>query len=139
MRRGRASIEGQWYLLTFCCHERCRHFDNSRAAAVAAALLASTSLWRRSRLRAWVLMPDHFHALLQLHAESLGKLANRAKSVSSAAVRREIDLPTPLWMRGFHDRALGEEESLELAEQYILLNPMRAGLGEAYPYRGIVA
>ena len=135
LRRGRVSIESQWYLLTFCCHERNRYFLDPRCARPAVAVLSSDSLWRASMLSAWVLMPDHFHALVQLHSESLSRLVNRVKSVSSAAVRREVELPAAIWMRGFHDRALRVEDGLEQVEEYILLNPVRAGLGDDYPWR----
>lgn len=45
----------------------------------------------------------------------------------------------PIWMRGFHDRALRRDEDLAAMIRYVGANPLRAGLvaaGEVYPYLG---
>lgn len=49
---------------------------------------------------AWVVMPDHFHWLIELNSASLGDLMRRTKSLSA----REVNLATfrrgPLWQQG---------------------------------------
>lgn len=77
---------------------------------------------------AWVVMPDHFHWLIELNSPSLRDLMRRTKSLSA----REVNLATfrrgPLWQQGYHDRALRREEDLQNVARYVVANPLRAGL-----------
>jgi putative transposase len=50
--------------------------------------------------------------------------------------------PGQLWQRSFHDRVLREMDDEQECLRYILANPVRAGLSEAwtdYPYSGSFA
>ena len=72
LRRGRVSIPGQTYLITFTTHQRIRLFEQSERATLAARSLHTLGIWKETRLLAWTLMPDHAHLLITLsHAESL--------------------------------------------------------------------
>ena len=77
---------------------------------------------------AWVVMPDHFHWLIELKRGSLGELMQRTKSLSTKAVNLSTGRQTSLWQSGFHDRALRREEDLVKLARYIVANPLRAGL-----------
>ena len=77
---------------------------------------------------AWVVMPDHFHWLIELKSGSLGELMQRTKSLSTKAVNLSTGRDTRLWQSGFHDRALRREEDLVKLARYIVANPLRAGL-----------
>jgi REP element-mobilizing transposase RayT len=79
---------------------------------------------------AWVVMPDHFHWLIELRQGSLGALVQRTKSLSTKAVKQSTGRTTSLWQRGFHDRALRREEDLVKMARYVVANPLRAGLVE---------
>jgi len=55
---------------------------------------------------------------------------------------RRLGLGTPLWQRGFYDRIARREEDLLAACEYVLNNPVRAGLvTEAgdWPYSGTIS
>ncbi|TPG78689.1 REP-associated tyrosine transposase [Pseudomonas mandelii] len=77
---------------------------------------------------AWVVMPDHFHWLIELQQGSLAGLMQRTKSLSTKAVNLSTGRGVSLWQRGFHDRALRREEDLVKVARYIVANPLRAGL-----------
>ena len=79
---------------------------------------------------AWVVMPDHFHWLIELKKGSLGELMQRTKSLSTKAVRRVTGRKIGLWQQGFHDRALRKDEDLVKLARYVVANPLRAGLVE---------
>ncbi len=80
----------------------------------------------------WVLMPDHLHLVLTLgESESLAHAMNRIKSVTSREAQRVDPCHGPLWMAGFHDRALRRDADVEAAMGYVLMNPVRAGLVDA--------
>lgn len=138
LRKGRASLPHHVYLVTTVCHERRPHFMSAEQADPVDALLHEHRLWRDSTALCWVLMPDHLHIVLRLgEGEPLSGLMNRIKSLTSRATA--IPGSMPIWMRGFHDRALRRDEDLAAMIRYVSANPLRAGLvaaGEVYPYLG---
>jgi REP element-mobilizing transposase RayT len=77
-------------------------------------------------------MPDHIHWLLQLEASgSLSETVRVYKAKASLLLRQQI------WQRGFHDRALRDEDDLRDIARYIVANPLRAGLVKSlgeYPH-----
>jgi putative transposase len=79
---------------------------------------------------AWVVMPDHFHWLIELRKGSLSELMQRTKSLSAKAVNLRLNNKISLWQRGFHDRALRREVDLVFMARYVVANPLRAGLAE---------
>ncbi|MGH8386365.1 MAG: REP-associated tyrosine transposase [Pseudomonas sp.] len=79
---------------------------------------------------AWVVMPDHFHWLVELQRGSLGDLMQKTKSLSTKAVNQVTGRKITLWQKGFHDRALRREEDLVKMARYVVANPLRAGLVE---------
>ncbi|MEI6108082.1 MAG: IS200/IS605 family transposase [Opitutae bacterium] len=67
-------------------------------------------------------MPDHLHALLAVpNGESLPDVVRLWKGYQSK--RLSIN-----WQAGFFDHRLRSDESEEEKTNYILLNPVRAGL-----------
>jgi REP element-mobilizing transposase RayT len=77
---------------------------------------------------AWVVMPDHFHWLVELKTMPLNDLVARVKSKGNHLVNKTLGRSGSIWQRGFHDRALRQEEDLKAVARYIVLNPVRAGL-----------
>ena len=136
--KGRASLPHHVYLVTTVCQGRRPCFVSTEQAVPVAELLREDRLWRDSTALCWVLMPDHLHIVLRLgESEPLSSLMNRVKSLTSSAAG--VPGSMPVWMRGFHDRALRRDEDLAAMIRYVGANPLRAGLvaaGEAYPYLG---
>jgi REP element-mobilizing transposase RayT len=129
LRKGRRSIGGQIYLVTFTTHERQRHFSEWGVAVDACRVLASAEVWHRSRLLAWTLMPDHWHGLVELHPQDqLPSLIGRLKGLSAHALRSAHPRLGWIWARAYHDHALRTEEDLVSAGRYIAMNAVRAGL-----------
>jgi REP element-mobilizing transposase RayT len=79
---------------------------------------------------AWVVMPDHFHWLVELENCSLRKLMRQTKSLITRDVNLSNGRGGPLWQQGYHDRALRREEDLVKLARYVVANPLRAGLVE---------
>lgn len=137
LRRGRRSITGQVYLVTFVTRDRRPLFSDPTMAHDMARALTDKRLWYRSRLMAWVLMPDHWHGLIELGAmETLPVCVQRLKANTSRSfqVGRQRD---GVWAPGFHDRAMRSGDDLRVAARYVIANPLRAGLVDAigkYPY-----
>jgi putative transposase len=129
LRKGRVSIEGQIYLVTTATLEREPLFADFKAAQVASRAFEDKAVLADAKLLAWVLMPDHFHGLLQLGEQiSLQNMVNRLKSASARQVNRAMGRKGSLWAKAYHDHALRCEEDLLATARYIVANPVRAGL-----------
>jgi REP element-mobilizing transposase RayT len=137
LRRGRTSIAGQIYLITFVTKQRRALFSNPDMARLVASVVAQHT-WTQSRLLAWVLMPDHWHGLIELgEPDALSAVVGRLKANTSRRLHQEFPESGPVWARAFHDRALRSDEHVLLAARYLALNPVRAGLVQRvgdYPY-----
>lgn len=92
-------------------------------------MLRETSDAGRADWLAWVIMPDHLHALLRLGDGT--ELAGLMQTVKGRSARRINALrggTDRLWQPHFHDHALRAEEDRVAAARYIVSNPLRAGL-----------
>jgi putative transposase len=142
LRQGRASADGQTYIVTFATLHRRRLFLDPRRARCLVDASLDPRLWERSRLLAWVLMPDHWHGLVELgRGESIEALVRRLKANTARASRVRNASGGRLWAPGFHERALRREDDLQAAARYIVLNPFRAGLVRRvadYPWWGAI-
>ena len=129
LRHGRLSLPGHAYLLTSTTAGRRPLFADADVAFAAASVLADAAHWGTSRLLAWVLMPDHWHALCVLgEGDTLARRMGWLKAESARVLGRRFPELRPVWARAYHDRALRQEASLRSAARYVVLNPVRAGL-----------
>lgn len=131
LRVGRWSDEERLYFVTFNTRDRRRLFSNTAIATDAARLIQETAQGLDGRLVAWVLMPDHWHGLIEIgNTMSLPIYVGRLKG----AVSRRLKLSHPrlpaVWQDGLHDHAIRRSESIEIIAVYMLMNPIRAGLAE---------
>ncbi|KJV30073.1 REP-associated tyrosine transposase [Luteibacter yeojuensis] len=136
LRRGRVSEPGRVYIITCVAWNRAPVFRDYRDARRACAVIHARKTWGDATCLAWVLMPDHFHALVELGDEDLSKVVKRMKCMVRKAFR-QAGRSSPLWQKAFHDRALRKDDDVKTAARYIVANPLRAGLVERagqYPY-----
>lgn len=138
LRLGRCSLEGDTYLVTFSAAGRRPLFNDFLAASLACRCIVDGRIWLRSRLLAWVLMPDYWHGIIQLGStDDLSVLINRLKTNSSRVLRRELPGLGRIWSTGFDDKRLRRDEDLEQGLRHILAAPIRANLADAvadYPF-----
>ncbi|UPG96758.1 REP-associated tyrosine transposase [Luteibacter aegosomatissinici] len=136
LRRGRVSEPGRIYIVTCVAWNRSPAFRHYLHARMAARIIHERKTWGDAECMAWVLMPDHWHGLVRVGDEDLSKVIHRLKSRIAKAFRKD-GRQSPLWQKGFHDRALRAEDDVRAAARYIVANPVRAGIVERagqYPY-----
>ncbi|KIP96219.1 transposase [Pseudomonas sp. HN2] len=128
LRRGRCSEPGRAYLITVVVYQRRPIFTDWRIGRLLVAELkrAQDQQWVKSI--AWVVMPDHFHWLVQLENASLERLMQTVKSRSTLTINRALNRTGAFWQTGYHDRAIRDNEDLRPYARYIIANPLRAGL-----------
>ncbi len=87
---------------------------------------------------AWVVMPDHWHGLLQLQESmSLSMLMQSLKGRSARRINILRRTTGTVWQKGFYDHALRKEEDARSIARYIVANPLRGGLVDGigdYPH-----
>jgi putative transposase len=85
-------------------------------------------------LHAFVIMPDHFHALITPAPDvSLEKSMQFIKGGFSFRLKSKLDT----WMKGFNETQIMSEEKFVNCVRYIEVNPVRRGLvstPEAHPF-----
>jgi REP element-mobilizing transposase RayT len=127
-RIGRYSEEGRIYLLTSITKNRESFFSDWRVGSLLGKQFEQAAHDSLAGSLAWVVMPDHFHWLVELKTMPLNDLVARVKSKGNHLVNKALGRTGSIWQRGFHDRALRQEEDLKAVARYIVLNPVRAGL-----------
>lgn len=130
LRIGRCTEQNRIYLLTTNTLDREPVFKDFTLGRLVVSQCRAAQDQGCANSLAWVVMPDHFHWLIELQKGSLGGLMQRTKSLSTKAVNLSAGRRVSLWQRGFHDRALRREEDLVKVARYVVANPLRAGLVE---------
>lgn len=130
LRTNRYSESGRVYLLTAVTHQRQPVFSDWRAGRRVVNEFRRAQEDGIASSMAWVIMPDHFHWLVELHNGDLPRLMQITKSRSARSINKARGHHATLWQKGYFDRALRREEDLKAIARYIVANPLRAGLVE---------
>jgi putative transposase len=125
---GRFSESGQIYLLTSVTRDRIPFFNDWYKGRLPVSAFRQAEKEGSARSLAWVVMPDHFHWLVELQNSSLSVLTCITKSRTVRAFNAMSGQNIRLWQKGYHDRAIRKEEDLQNIARYIIMNPVRAGL-----------
>ena len=91
---------------------------------------------RAFQLHGFVLMPDHFHAIITPH-DSLEKAMQYIKGGFSHRAKKQFDYRFDIWQPGFSDHRIRDAADFEKHTHYIWMNPVKRHLCERaqdYPY-----
>ena len=127
------------YFITFCAKDRKLILDSQKfhQSFVEFSVNASTKHFFVGR---YLIMPDHVHFFLSVSTESifLSVWIKSLKNFLSKSLKVQ-GIPPPHWQKGFFDHVMRTEESYSEKWNYVILNPVRAGLSESpsdWPYQG---
>lgn len=136
---GRRSMRFAYYTLTTTVANRRRIFTDEASVKCVVDALRQSDRELRSHTLAWVVMPDHVHWLMQLRNDNLSRCMQRFKSRSARAFNLLHDSQgATVWQRGYYDHCIRSQEALQTHAQYLVENPVRAGLvdtPEDYPHQ----
>jgi putative transposase len=139
--RPAAYIGANRYFITINVRERQQLFTNGQLVATCREQIESACKANAFHVIAHCYMPDHLHLLLEglTGGSDLRKCIKDAKQRSSyQAVRFGVGR---LWQPGYHDRIVRQDEDIARYADYIVENPVRAGLvarAADYPYASTV-
>ena len=129
LRKGRFSETGRIYLVTTRCVPHRPIFANSSAAQIVMNEIHRRSEEGSCENLTCVVMPDHIHWLLRITATGdLSQVVGRMKGRSAHRINHQQCLTGKVWQSGFYDHAVRREEDLENLANYVVYNPIRAGL-----------
>ena len=101
-----------------------------RADLMASLLIDVMQHYRAQKkylLHEYVVMPDHFHALIT-PVETLERAVQLIKGGFSFRAKKEIGFGGEVWQNSFYDRRVRDWEEYEGFRRYILNNPVKRGL-----------
>ena len=108
-------------------HGACWLKDARVAEVVRDALLHFDG--ERYRLLAWIIMPNHVHALIEtLPGFPLDGVIHSWKSFTAKRANRLLGRTGVFWMGDYFDRYVRDEKHLCAVMQYMEENPVKAGL-----------
>ncbi|MDQ3116555.1 MAG: carbamoyl-phosphate synthase large subunit, partial [Verrucomicrobiota bacterium] len=85
----------------------------------------------RYQLDAFVVMPNHVHALVQTEEKgTLSEVLHSWKSFSAKEINRSLGRSGPLWQDESFDRMVRDYDELERYREYVAANPAKAKLSE---------
>ena len=84
-------------------------------------------------LLSFVIMPDHFHAVIvPANQNSIWQVMRFIKGGFAAAYNRELGRVGSVWQEGFYERAIRGEKDLSMIIAYIEENPLQTVCAQAW-------
>ena len=111
-------------------HGACWLRDDRIAQLVQNALLKFDG--ERYRQLAWVIMPNHVHALIEVFdGYPLDRVVHSWKSFTAKQANKILRRRGKFWSADYFDRFIRDDEHLSAVVTYIEENPVKAGLVHA--------
>ena len=81
----------------------------------------------------WVVMPNHVHLLIRpYNGILLGKIIGAWKGFTAKEISKKFGVASQVWMAGYWDRMIRDAKHFQMARDYILGNPEKAGLTQGF-------
>jgi putative transposase len=129
LRKGRASLLGQVYLVTTVTESRRPIFAALALGRYVVNAMRTQDLDGVTDTLAFVVMPDHVHWMFELTVGApLGMLIKQFKGSTARRINLATGKSGAVWQPSFHDHAVRNDESLVAIARYVVMNPVRAGL-----------
>ena len=137
------------YFVTACTADRLPLFGKIEDGHMALTRFGNivSDNWQRvvtlrpdTELDEFIVMPDHFHAIVWLNAglhtvgaadyppfagqsKDLSALIRSFKGAVTTAINTALNMPGhPVWQRGYYDRVVRDERELNAAREYVQFN-----------------
>jgi len=92
-------------------------------------------------LIAWVILPEHFHLLINPEEQIISNIMQRIKLSFSVEYSKKHPHVNRIWQRSFWDHIIRDEDDFYRHLNYIHLNPVKHGLVKnpfEYPHSSIM-
>ena len=116
LRKGRASVEGNYYSITTRTHQKQKLFILPGAADI----VIDSLLWLEKKniidLEVAVVMPDQLHFVACLRLGTLSSLMHSLKSFASKKIKEHLNCDVKIWQPQYYDHAIRKDEVLMCPE-----------------------
>ena len=127
------------YLVTFCTLHRVKCLDSVHVHALFNEYCIEAGKQGKASVGRYVIMPDHVHLFVRISIEyKLGTWMGGLKRYISKGIKKNGGTEI-IWQPGFFDHLLRNSESYSEKSNYVLMNPVRAGIAgkiDDWPYKG---
>ncbi len=135
--KGHDYAGGGLYFVTLCAHRDAGDVfaDEAAKKIVAERVRITEEKFSDAKWVEWVVMPDHFHALIQMDGGHLrlGDIIGGFKSAVSrewratrvSPVRRGEARLAPLWQRNYYEMIVRSDDAAKRIAEYIRMNPWK--------------
>jgi putative transposase len=128
-RPGHFYVEGGCYFITAAIRHHRPLMSAPQRREWFATALADGVVATGGELVAWVILPNHYHAVIRVHqARTVAQLLERLRFESARRFNREDGSPGRQVWYSYWDRCLWTEGDLWSRINYIHWNPVRHGL-----------
>ena len=152
------------YFVTFCVHDRGCLFGEAVDGLIRLNKCGQviTSEWLRTPvlrppvvLDEFVVMPNHFHAIITIEesrrgvlpyahpkfqspSQTLGATVRGFKSVTTKLINATRNSPgAPVWQRNYYEHVIRNKSELTRIREYIVNNPLQWSLDRENPQKGV--
>jgi REP element-mobilizing transposase RayT len=129
-------VDDRQHFVTFCTERRWVLPQQGRSIALECCLHDNG---RKFDLRVAVVMPDHVHMIFTplvdheaMEVFSLAKIMDAVKGASAHGINKMMGRKGRVWQPESFDHVLRSSESLDAKILYLLENPVRRGLAQAW-------
>jgi putative transposase len=107
-----------------------RHIlQSNRLASLLTDVLLKNADQGRFDLHAYVVMPNHTHALFTIHHNmTVERAAQYIKGGFSFRAKKELGYPFDVWQAGYAEERIYTVQHFESVVEYIHMNPVKEGL-----------
>jgi len=85
--------------------------------------------WAIEKPKAWVILPDHFHAIISTGSQTISAIMHSFKIRYAAQFRKRFR-PGGVWQNRFWDHIIRDDHDLKRHLDYIHFNPVKHGVIE---------
>jgi len=121
---------GNLYFITCVTHQR-KCILNEYSELLLRAI-NRVAIKEECEVIAWVLLPDHFHAIINVQGRDISKIMQKIKLVFSAIYRIiHKNKSGKVWQKRFWDHHIRDQEDLNRHMDYIHYNPVKHGFSNS--------
>ena len=129
MSRLRRLVLSDRYFFVTCNLQRTRESMQDADFRILARVISARRIEHEFLLTAWVVPPDHWHAVMGMrYPKTISLVMESIKVSSTRQINSKRKEAGRLWQGRFFDRALRTVKEYNRAVEYIHLNPVRRGL-----------
>ncbi|MCB2231809.1 transposase [bacterium] len=84
----------------------------------------------RFRMVAWVILPDHVHALMNCPNGDTARIVQQIKLSFSLQLRHALKTTGPVWQHRYWDHVIRDSDDLRRHIHYVHYNPVKHGIAK---------